>query len=148
MVKNTGVKVSEEHRQAALQRARGVVTAPVLMIHGKWLPDQERLDFGNWIDALAQSYGLPAPAKDSDADPICLSSEVFPRVQEMRKILASVPERIEEARRAGWRGCGLASRAAVLRRVETYPWHSQSVIGDLCHAANPPYEPAAATEAK
>jgi hypothetical protein len=68
MVKNTGVKVSEEHRQVALQRARGVVSAPVIKVHGKWIPDEERLAFGDWLDGLAQSYGLPEPAKDSDGD--------------------------------------------------------------------------------
>lgn len=70
MVKNTGVKVSEEHRQAALQRAHGVVSAPIVKIHGKWLPDEERLAFGNWIDGLAQSYGLPPPEKNSAGEAI------------------------------------------------------------------------------
>ncbi len=69
-IKNTGIKVTEEHRAAALARARGVAATPVIKVAGSWLPDEERMAFGDWIDSLAQSYGLPAPEKDSDGDAI------------------------------------------------------------------------------
>lgn len=70
MIKNTGIKVSDEHREIALQRARGVVSAPIIKVHGEWLQDEERIAFGDWLDNLAQSYGLPPPEKDSDGDVI------------------------------------------------------------------------------
>jgi hypothetical protein len=68
MVKNTGIVVTDEHRSAALARARGVVGTPIIKVHGVWLPDEARLDFGTWLDALAQSYGLPAPSKTSEGE--------------------------------------------------------------------------------
>ena len=70
MIKNTGIKVSEEHRLIALKRARGVVSTPIIKVHGKWLPDEERMLFGDWLDGLAQSYGLPPPKKGSDGEVI------------------------------------------------------------------------------
>lgn len=62
MIKNTGIVVSEEHRRVALNRARGAVNVPIIKVHGVWLPDEARLDFGDWLDALAESYGLPPPS--------------------------------------------------------------------------------------
>ena len=61
MIKNTGIIVSEEHCKVALARARGVLSTPVIKVDGAWLPDEARLNFGDWLDALAQSYGLPPP---------------------------------------------------------------------------------------
>lgn len=68
MIKNTGIVVSEEHRKATLERAQGVVSTPVIKVHGAWLPDEARLEFGDWLDKLAESYGLPPPVKNSEGD--------------------------------------------------------------------------------
>lgn len=68
MIKNTGVRVSKEDFDIAHQRANGVVTAPVIKVHGKWIPEQERLAFGEWLDALAKNYGLPAPERNTDGE--------------------------------------------------------------------------------
>lgn len=70
MVKNTGVFVSDEHRNAAIDNARGAISTPLVKVLGKWLPDLERASFGDWIDALAQSYGLPPPAKNRDGEAV------------------------------------------------------------------------------
>ncbi|MDP2661492.1 MAG: hypothetical protein Q8R28_12265 [Dehalococcoidia bacterium] len=70
MIVKTGIKVSEKERQVALERARGVAQCPVIKVEGVWLPDEMRLEFGDWLDALAQSKGLPAPKRDSDGDVI------------------------------------------------------------------------------
>lgn len=57
---NTGIRVSDEHKDAALARASGVVATPII-VHGRPIHDDARRSFGDWLDALAQAYGLPAP---------------------------------------------------------------------------------------
>ena len=68
MIKETGIVVSNEHRQAALSKARGVVATPLIIHNGHSIHDDARLDFGDWLDELAVAYGLPVPAKTSDGD--------------------------------------------------------------------------------
>jgi len=70
MIIPTGVFVSADHVEAVRQRARGVVAMPVIKVQGAWLDEEARLNFGDWLDALAQSYGLPPPEKDRDGDSV------------------------------------------------------------------------------
>jgi len=62
----TGIFMSDEHRLMAIKRAKIVADTPIVKVDGVWLPDKARRDFGEWIDRLAESYGLPPPEMGSD----------------------------------------------------------------------------------
>lgn len=67
MIVHTCVRVSEEHRAVAMQRARGVVETPLVVVHGVSLNDAARLGFGDWLDELAVAYGLlPPPVENGE----------------------------------------------------------------------------------
>jgi hypothetical protein len=70
VIKGTGIFVSDDDREEARKWAKRLSDAPCVKVGTRWLPDVEQEAFNAWLDALAQKYGLPEPAKDPDGDVI------------------------------------------------------------------------------
>ena len=67
-IKKTGVTITDEHLAVALQRARGVVDTPLVIVHGVELHTASREEFGDWLDRLAVAYGLPEPVTNAGGE--------------------------------------------------------------------------------
>ncbi len=66
----TGVKASDEDRDAMMELAKEAQQIPVMKFGSTWLHEAPQARLTTAIDELAVKYGLPPPEKDADGDVI------------------------------------------------------------------------------